>query len=154
KNKKVYEMKLQIDLDRRAGYTAADRQVQFDAAQRVSGMFGRISGLMVRINAARDGALALTEKAQGDAKLSGSLQSFAGKADEIRKKIVATKEGGAVTGEERIREYLDTLYGMLTQYEGKPSDNIIARADELQRQIDAVAKEIDTFVQKDLPGVN
>jgi len=37
------------------------------------------------------------------------LQDLAIRADEIRKKIVATKEGGAVTGEERIREKTTAL---------------------------------------------
>ena len=31
----------------------------------------------------------------------------------MRKRIVATKEGGAITGEERLREHTDTLYGAI-----------------------------------------
>ena len=43
---------------------------------------------------------------QGDA-LTAKLQALQQKLDEAKKKIVATKEGGAITGEERIREHLD-----------------------------------------------
>ncbi len=39
-------------------------------------------------------------------------------SDEIRSKIVATKEGGMITGEERLREYLGGLYGDVNGYEG------------------------------------
>ena len=46
---------------------------------------------------------------------------MADKADVIRKKIVATKEGGAITGEERLREFMDDLYGGILTYEGKPT---------------------------------
>lgn len=31
----------------------------------------------------------------------------------IRKEIVATKEGGAITGEQRLREFTDELYATL-----------------------------------------
>jgi len=154
KNKKVYETKLVVDLDRRADYTVQDREVQFAAAQRVSGMFAQISGLMMRINAMRDSADALMKKAQGDAKLAGQLKALSDKADGIRKKIVATKEGGNITGEERIRENLDNLFGALLVYEGKPSENMIARSDELQREIDAASKEFAALVSQDVPAVN
>jgi hypothetical protein len=154
KNKKVYETKLVVELDRRADYTVQDRQAQFDAAQRVSGMFGQISGLMMRINETRGSAEALMDQAKGDAKLTGQLKALSDKADEIRKKIVATKEGGAITGEERIRENLDNLFGVLIFYEGKPSQNVIGRADELQRQIDAASKEFEALAAKDVPAVN
>jgi photosystem II stability/assembly factor-like uncharacterized protein len=154
KNKKVYETKLVVELDRRADYTVQDRRAQFDAAQRVSGMFGQISGLMMRINQTRGSAEALMDQAKGDAKLTGQLKALSDRADEIRKKIVATKEGGAITGEERIRENLDNLFGVLILYEGRPSQNVIGRADELQRQIDAASKEFEALAAKDVPAVN
>ncbi len=46
----------------------------------------------------------------------------------LRKKIVATKEGGAITGEERLREYLTSLYGSVVFYEGRPSQTQVERA--------------------------
>ena len=52
---------------------------------------------------------------------------MADKADVIRKKIVATKEGGAITGEERLREFMDDLYGGILTYEGKPTATLLAR---------------------------
>jgi hypothetical protein len=55
----------------------------------------------------------------------------------VRKQIVATTEGGAITGEERLREHTDQLYGALLTYEGKPTayqqDNIVALEAELTR---------------------
>jgi photosystem II stability/assembly factor-like uncharacterized protein len=154
KNKQVYETRLDIGLDRRASYTLDDRRAQLAAAQRVSGMFGQISGLMMRINAVREQAGMLLQKTADDARLAKQLGAFSTKADDIRKKIVATKEGGAITGEERIREHLDNLFGMVTFYEGRPGDYVLARADELQRQIDQVSKDFDALVANELPAVN
>src|SRR5207237_5567276 len=63
------------------------------------------------------------------------LEDFDGKLDAIRKKIVATKEGGAITGEERLREHTDQLYGAIAAWDGPPSayqlENIAALRSEL-----------------------
>ena len=69
-------------------------------------------------------------------------------------KIVATKEGGAVTGEERLREYLGDLYGDVAQYEGRPTDEQVARADVMKRQLDEVVAEFNQLTQARLPGIN
>jgi len=67
---------------------------------------------------------------------------------------VATKEGGAITGEERIREKTSTLYGSLTNYEGKPADYQLARIDSLKKELGDVETEFEGFVSKDLALVN
>ena len=67
---------------------------------------------------------------------------------------MATKEGGAITGEERIREKTSSLYGSLTNYEGKPADYQLARIDSLKKELDEVAGEFDAVVTKELPAVN
>src|ERR1700682_3879685 len=69
-------------------------------------------------------------------------------------KIVATKEGGAVTGEERIREKTTALYGTILNYEGRPGDYQIARIDSLKKELDDVRTEFDNLVAKDLPAIN
>ena len=60
----------------------------------------------------------------------------------MRKKIVATTEGGAITGEERLREHTDQLYGAILSYEGKPATYQIAYIDTLKRELDEVTKAI------------
>ena len=58
--------------------------------------------------------------------LKKSVSDFDGKVDAVRKQIVATTEGGAITGEERLREHTDQLYGAILSYEGKPGDYQLA----------------------------
>jgi hypothetical protein len=43
-------------LDRRATFTLADRQAQFAALQKLNDLFGRMTDLVARINAVRQGA--------------------------------------------------------------------------------------------------
>jgi hypothetical protein len=72
------------------------------------------------------GAGAAAGKLPENDPLRAQLSALADKADTIRKQIVATKEGGAITGEERLREHMDQLYGALMSYEGKPADTLVA----------------------------
>ncbi len=74
--------------------------------------------------------------------------------DAIRGKIVATKEGGAITGEERLREFLAGLYGDVNSYEGKPTDSQQARAVALARELDDVVKEYTSLTAAQLPALN
>ena len=86
--------------------------------------------------------------------LRKTISDFDGKVDAVRKQIVATTEGGAITGEERLREHTDQLYGAILSYEGKPADYQIAYIDALKRELDDVTKEFEQLNTKDLPAVN
>lgn len=154
KGGKVSETKLNVGLDRRAKFTAADRKAQFDAAMRVHALFGEESALMDRIIALR-GAVAKTRAGlpQGDA-LRKTIAEFDGKVDAVRKQIVATTEGGAITGEERLREHTDMLYGAILSYEGKPADYQIASIDTLKRQLEDITKEFEQLTAADLSTLN
>ena len=86
--------------------------------------------------------------------LAERLRRASTEVDAFRKKIVATKEGGAVTGEERLREFLADLYGNVIGYEGRPSQTQVQRADALARELAEVVKAFDSWVTKELPAVN
>jgi hypothetical protein len=146
----VIETKLEVALDRRAPFGLAERKEQFGAAMRVHALFGEMSGLTDRIDVARNAAQARAETLpEGDA-LAKKLHAVAVKLEEAKKKIVATKEGGAVTGEERIREHADLLYGALMQWEGRPARYQVARIDALRRELADVVKTFDGIVAVDI----
>jgi hypothetical protein len=115
------EEKVQVGVDRRAPYSVADRKGNFEAGMRAHAMFNEMSALVDRINTSHDATEArLRALAHGDA-LASTLERVAQKLEEAKKKVVATKEGGAITGEERIREHLDELYGAFVRWEGRPT---------------------------------
>ena len=101
---KSTETKLTVGLDRRVKFSEADRKAQFDAAMKVHGLFGNESALIDRILALR-ASLAKSGGAlpEGDP-LRKTVADFDKKVDAVRKQIVATTEGGAITGEERLRD--------------------------------------------------
>ena len=150
----TFSTQLVVALDPRAKYSSEDRKLEFDAAMRVYNLLGDMSFDVDRINGLHDALLDRAAKLKGDAALGKNLQELAQKVEELRKKIVATKEGGAITGEERIREKTTGLYGDLLNYEGRPTDYQVARIDSLKRELGDVEAESDAFVAKELAAVN
>jgi hypothetical protein len=145
----VIETKLAIGLDRRAPYTLADRKAQFDAVMKAHALFGDVTRLAARIDGARDAVRdRLKGLSEGDA-LGHKLRALLDRIDAAKKQIVATTEGGAITGEERIREHLDELYGALDRWEGRPAKYKLERIDVLRRELGDVEKAVDVIVTKD-----
>ena len=113
KGGKVYEQYLAVGLDRRATFTLADRQAQYDEAMKAHALFGRMTDDVDRLNGLRLLAQERVARVAGNPAARAALEKFEARADELRKLVVATKEGGAITGEERLREHLDYAYGAL-----------------------------------------
>lgn len=153
KGKDVFETKLTVKLDRRDSFTLADRQAQFDAATRVKTLFGNMSDLVARINAVRSAADAEAAGLPNDASRR-QLASLSEQANAIRQKIVATTEGGAITGEERLREHTDELYGAIMSWDGRPTDYQLAYIDTLTRELGDVQKAFSTFQDGPLAKAN
>lgn len=153
KGKQVFETRLEIGLDPRATFNSEDRKMQFDAAMRVHKMFGEMTDLLDQINHHRENARKAATKLPESDPFRKELEKVSTDLDEIRKQIVATKEGGAITGEERLREHTDVLYGAILSFEGRPAKYQIERIDVLQRELDDVQKRFDTFVAGTSPKI-
>ncbi len=154
KDKNVYTTQLPVVADPRAKHTAADRQAQFDLALKLYSLLGDMTFAVDRINGVR---LALDERAAklpADDPLAVRLRAASAQVDGLRKKIVATKEGGAITGEERLRENLADLYGNVNGYEGRPSQTQAERTGAIARELSDVVKDFDAWLAKELSGVN
>ncbi|HEV8407542.1 MAG TPA: sialidase, partial [Sphingomicrobium sp.] len=144
---------LTITLDRRASFTIADREAQFAAAERIKGMFQRMSKVVAEINGVRQQAGAITHGA-APADIRTAAAAIGAKADAMRKQIVATTEGGAITGEERLREHTDEIYGAITSVEDRPTDYEMARIDALDRELKDVETQWAAFQSGDLAAFN
>jgi hypothetical protein len=154
KGDQVYTTKISVVLDPRAPYSVEDRRTQFALVGRLGIQLDRMSWAVDAIIDVRDAAADRAGKLQGTDALRQRLAALAEAVDKIRAKIVATKEGGMITGEERLREYLGGLYGDVNGYEGRPTDEQIARSEALGRELDDVVREFTTLTGQQLPVLN
>jgi photosystem II stability/assembly factor-like uncharacterized protein len=154
KSGKTYTLPLTVGLDRRATYGVADRKSQFDEANRVKALFERMTVLVGEIGAIRGQAAERVAKLAAGDPLRSQVVQLAERADALRKLVVATKEGGAITGEQRLREKTDDAYGAIMASEGAPAPYIVARVDALDRELGDVEKSFAALTASDLPKVN
>src|SRR5207302_1007081 len=131
KDKNVYTMPLQVTGDPRANYPLRDRKAQFDLAMKLYHTLEDMTFATERINRVRLALEARAAKLPANDPLKMKLTDAAKQVDELRRRIVATKEGGAITGEQRLREYLTELYGSVNGYEGRPTQPQLDRADAI-----------------------
>jgi photosystem II stability/assembly factor-like uncharacterized protein len=154
KGGQVYEQKFDVGLDRRATFTVEQRKQQHAAAMRVHRLFGEETAVLDRIQQLRAGVAAAGANTAVDAATKTKLAAFEAKLDDVRKRIVATKEGGAITGEERLREHTDLLYGAIMAYEGAPGDYQVERIGVLEAELADIEQQFEALVAADLPAVN
>ena len=154
KGAEVVEEPLVVSLDPRAPFTLEERKAQYADAMKARALFGRMSDVVDRMNGYRTLAAARAKGLPAGDALRKALAAFGAKAEAIRKEIVATSEGGAITGEERLREHLANVYNALLSYEGRPGDYQVARVEALERELKDVEGEAAALAAKDLPALN
>ena len=149
-----YTAPLRVERDARMKHSIADRKAQFDLSVRLYGMLNDMTGVVERMNTARGGLEARVAQLPVGDSLVVRMQSASQSADTLRKKIVATKEGGAITGEERLRENLTELYGSVVGYEGRPSETQVTRTGAIAREMGDVSRAFDIWLSKELGPIN
>jgi photosystem II stability/assembly factor-like uncharacterized protein len=154
KGDNVYTEQLNVVLDPRAKFSLEDRKLQFDVAMKIYRTIEHMTFAVEAIEGVRNAANDRAGKVQEKDPLKKQLQDLAARCDALRSKIVATKEGGMITGEERIRELLGQLYGAVNFYEGRPSDYQTARADSLAHELEDVIGDFQKVTQKELAAIN
>ena len=153
KGDQTYTEQLNVAIDPRAKYSVEERKAQFDLSMKVYKLLEHMTYGVAAIEGVRDAANTRAAKVEEKDPLRQQLRKLAMDCDVLRSKIVATKEGGMITGEERIRELLGQLYGAVTGYDGKPANYQAARTESLGHELEDVIVDFQKLTQKDLPGI-
>ncbi len=147
KGKETYTSTLELVPDTRGDYSAEDRALQQKLVRRLYGMIADFTFLTERVRSLRDQASERAVKLGGGEKRR--LNEFAAKVDKTYAKLVATKEGGWLSGEEQLRERIGALYGAVNSYDGRPADSQIGETEVLASELaghnawlDGIAREI------------
>jgi hypothetical protein len=110
-------------------------------------LFAQIAGL-------RGQVAAITQSRPAGDRTLAPLAQFDARLDALRRQIVATREGGAITGEERLREHTDQLYGAITSWDGPPTQYQLANIDALRAQLGELSGKFAELTGKELPELN
>ncbi len=154
KDTAVYTTELQIVADPRTTHTPENRRAGFDLAMKLYGILADMTFTVDRMNGVLASLEARASALPARDALARRLRAAQATVDALRKKIVATKEGGMITGEERLRENLADLYGNVASYDGRPSQAQVERADALARELADVVREFDAWTAQELGGLS
>ncbi|HEX3581612.1 MAG TPA: sialidase [Thermoanaerobaculia bacterium] len=154
KDKNVYTTPLHVITDPRAKYTVEDRKANYDLANKLKNDITDMAFSVEQMNAIRTALDERASKLPANDATAKKLRAASDAVDTLRKKVVATKEGGMITGEERLRENVTDLYGGIIFYEGRPSQMQVDRTDAIHREMADVDRDLNAWASKELPGIN
>lgn len=101
-----------------------------------------------------DDSISQKLKSSSDKKLTQAMKGLSDSLKAVRKSLVATIEGTAITGEERLRERIGSLYGSIMNFEGKPTDAQLDRFNGLKHDMDVAQKRLDNIYSMQLLKLN
>ncbi|MGH7730220.1 MAG: WD40/YVTN/BNR-like repeat-containing protein [Candidatus Eiseniibacteriota bacterium] len=146
--------KAELVADPRSPHTPEDRAAQRELAHRLYRDLERLTYLVDAIIDARDQARARADKlGKGDA-LGKKLGATADRLDDLRRTLVTVREGGQITGEEKLREKLGRLYGGVNGYQGRPTNSQLRYTDVLEGEMAAAQAQFDALTSKELITLN
>lgn len=153
KGDNTFEGTLELINDPASPHSPEDRALQKKTSMQLFTLSEDLAFLNDQVLSMKESAEALKDSAR-DASLKKSLTAFAIKLEKIRKELVATTGGLAITGEERIREKLSDLYAAVISYEGRPSDSQLDKMEILKEDLNKQKKLTESLWATDLPGIN
>ena len=140
--------------DPRSTHKPEDRKLQYDTVMKLHGMMERLAYVV-------DGTLGMREELQKRAeglpqndKVRKQLESLAGELTKFHATLVATGEGGWLSGEEQLREKLGYVYGGVNGYEGRPTRSQLEQVDILGARLDKAAARLDAIAKNELAAAN
>jgi photosystem II stability/assembly factor-like uncharacterized protein len=143
----VVERPIEVTVDPNASATPADLQARQVVIDQVFSLIEDMAFFTTRIEKAN-------ATLQQHKQPSTAIDAFVKEAEVLRKKVVASKEGGAITGEERLREFASSLYGSLTGFEGIPTAEQRTYAGTLRAEFSDLESEWKKLAAAPLDAAN
>jgi hypothetical protein len=153
KDKQTLTSTIKVIADPRAKSTPQERALQHQTAEKLYGMRERMAYLVAAMTGVRDQARDRAAKAS-DAAVKQEMADLQQKIETFRTSLLAVKEGGAITGERKLNEYIGELYGAVNGYEGKPTQQQVDRMNALNAQLEDTAKKFQMMSTTDVNAAN
>jgi photosystem II stability/assembly factor-like uncharacterized protein len=153
KGKETLTSTIKVVVDPRAKSTPQDRDLQRRTVMKLYAMQEHLAYLVAAMTGVRDQARDRTAKSS-DAAVKKQMTDLVQKIEEFRATLVSVKEGGGITGERKLREYVGELYGAVNGYEGKPTQQQLDRVSLLNSQLEDVGKKFQAMSAGDVVNAN
>ncbi len=121
-----YSGRVELVPDPRTAHSDEDRALQHETAVALYGMLGRLTYVADTVKSLEDSAAQRVDKLPAGDKLRPRLTALARDLEGFRATLVATSEGGWLSGEEQLREKTAKVYGLRQRFR-RPSDEVAAR---------------------------
>ncbi|HEX5757827.1 MAG TPA: glycosyl hydrolase [Thermoanaerobaculia bacterium] len=142
KGDQTYPGTVELVADPRSRHAAEDRAAQEKLVWRLYGMLERLTYLA---DAVAD--------AEAQAQKRG-LKALAASLAGLRKELVATSEGGWLSGEEQLREKIGLLYGSVNSYEGRPTQSQVELAGVLEERLEEAERRAEALREKNAKALS
>jgi hypothetical protein len=143
KGSKTYEGTVALVPDPRSSHPAEDRRLQQRTALDLYRMLDRLTYVVEAAIDLRDQAKRAADSTSGGT--ARRLAQYADTLDAFRKSLVATSEAGMLSGEEKLREELGSLFGSVNGYDGRPTGSELARLGVLRQKLDEAVARFGTL---------
>jgi|CXWL01.1.fsa_nt_gi photosystem II stability/assembly factor-like uncharacterized protein len=153
KGKESLEGTVRVVNDPRSKHSAQDRRLQQTTALDLYKKLERLTYLVDAATDARDQARERVAKMGERDKLRKAAEVWATELENLRTSLVSTNEAGWLSGDEKLREELGNLFGLVEGFTGRPSKTQLDQAAELSRQLETAYGKFGTVTAK-LPELN
>ncbi|MEM8982987.1 MAG: glycosyl hydrolase, partial [Pseudomonadota bacterium] len=155
KGKETLEGTVQLVADPRTPHSPRDRAAQQALALELYDMLNDLTFLSDNLIEVRDQAKArmAVMADDTDTALTSDLDAYASALEALRTSLSVT-DGGMITGKEKLRERLGTLYGNVTSYDGRPSATQFDRRDSLGEELKAGLTASEPLLGEQLAAIN
>ncbi len=154
KAKESFTSQVTLVPDPRAKHSVSDRAAQHETVRKLYGLLERLTLVVDSITSARDQTRERAERLPTTDPLRKRLEELAKAMEEKRTALVSSKRTEGISGEQKLREELGTLYGNVNFYEGQPTDSQISRMSVLAAQLEEAYAGYQSTLNKDLAALN
>ena len=147
KGKNVYDKKLVLREDPDSPYTPDERELQTKTVMKLFAMQEELADITDTLKKKSD-SLNSVHSLLSDTKAAEEILIRVNQLNDLRKSLVASKEGAAITGEEKLREKLSSLYIAVNLFAGKPTDTQLERLKLLESEFNEAKKNAAVLLNK------
>ena len=154
RDKDTLTSQVELVADPRSTHTPEERAAQREMAHRLYRDLESLTYTVDAITDARDQARARADKLPKTDALAKKLTAAADKFEALRQSLVAVREGGQISGDEKLREKMGTLYGAVNGYSGRPTNSQTRYADVVEGELNAAQAKFEALTGKELETLN